>query len=309
MGKATGTLEHEHQTIEKVIAASALVLDALENNKEASREELNSIVDFLRVFGEQCHHAKEDDYLFPLLASKGVPIAGCPLGALKKDHEKGRALVGELSQGIEAYASSSGQRKEPLIEALRGLVELYPNHIWKENNLLFPLGEKLLSAEEQERLSADFEKIESALGPDVHSRFEDLASKLSREAQLGPQRAPEPTSGLLLEFDLPADIERLKREDAFRSGRNSRTIVKQPDFRIVLTVIREKMRLREHHSAGRISVQTLAGHIRMHLLDRTVDLRTGQLMVLDRNVAHDVEALEDSAFLLTIAWPGTAEVH
>ncbi len=29
----------------------------------------------------------------------------------------------------------------------------------------------------------------------------------------------------------------------------------------------------------------------------------GQLLVLDRSVPHDVDALEDSAFLLTIAWP------
>jgi len=28
------------------------------------------------------------------------------------------------------------------------------------------------------------------------------------------------------------------------------------------------------------------------------------LLALDRGIAHDVEAFEDSALLLTIAWPG-----
>jgi hypothetical protein len=35
----------------------------------------------------------------------------------------------------------------------------------------------------------------------------------------------------------------------------------------------------------------------------TIDLPVGHVLALDRNVHHDVEALVDSAFLLTIAWP------
>jgi hypothetical protein len=37
---------------------------------------------------------------------------------------------------------------------------------------------------------------------------------------------------------------------------------------------------------------------------RTFSLRLGGLLALDRGVRHDVTALEESAFLLTIAWPG-----
>jgi quercetin dioxygenase-like cupin family protein len=51
-------------------------------------------------------------------------------------------------------------------------------------------------------------------------------------------------------------------------------------------------------------VQTVRGHIRVRALGRTFDLPTGGLLALDQNVSHDLEALEDSAFLLTIAWPG-----
>jgi hypothetical protein len=42
----------------------------------------------------------------------------------------------------------------------------------------------------------------------------------------------------------------------------------------------------------------------LRLPDRTVELSTGQLLVLDRCVPHDVEAEEDSAFLLTMSWHG-----
>ncbi len=119
----------------------------------------------------------------------------------------------------------------------------------------------------------------------------------------GPQRAPDSTAGPYLEFELQAEIEKLRREPAYESGRNAKTMVKYDDFRVVLTAIKGGTRIHDHHSAGRISVQTVAGHIRMRALDRVFDLSQGRLLVLDRAVQHDVEALEDSAFLLTVAWP------
>ena len=119
----------------------------------------------------------------------------------------------------------------------------------------------------------------------------------------GPQRVSDATAGQSLEFELAAEIEKLRREPAYETGRNAKTMVKYEDFRIVLTAIRSGARIQEHHSAGRISVQTVAGHIRMHALDREFDLPQGRLLVLDRGVRHDVEAVQDSAFLLTVAWP------
>jgi quercetin dioxygenase-like cupin family protein len=56
-----------------------------------------------------------------------------------------------------------------------------------------------------------------------------------------------------------------------------------------------------------ISVQATAGHIRMHVEGKVLDLPAGHLLALERAIAHDLEALEDSAFLLTIAWPDEIE--
>lgn len=125
----------------------------------------------------------------------------------------------------------------------------------------------------------------------------------------GAARATEPTEGPFLSLDLPQQIEELRRESYWQSGRNSKTLVKYPDFRIVLTAVRKNSRIPEHHAGGRISVQTVSGHIRMHAGGKEFDLPSGHLLALDRGMQHDVEALEDSAFLLTIAWPEGAAGH
>ncbi len=116
-------------------------------------------------------------------------------------------------------------------------------------------------------------------------------------------RATEPTEGPSLSFDLAEQIRQLRQEHYWQSGRNSKTIVKYTDFRIVLTAVKAETTIHEHHSAGRISVQTVEGRIRMHAGGKEFDLPAGHLLVLDRAMPHDVVAIEDSAFLLTIAWP------
>jgi quercetin dioxygenase-like cupin family protein len=65
--------------------------------------------------------------------------------------------------------------------------------------------------------------------------------------------------------------------------------------------MKSRAKFPEHKSARRISVQVLKGHIQMHVLGSLVDLPAGNLLALDRGVLHDVEALDDSAFVLTIA--------
>ena len=88
---------------------------------------------------------------------------------------------------------------------------------------------------------------------------------------------------------------------------NARTLIKYDDFRVVLIALAAKTRMPEHKTEGRISVHVLSGHIQLRALGRTFNLRAGGLLAIDRGVPHDVEAVEDSAVLLTIAWP--AEAH
>ena len=113
-----------------------------------------------------------------------------------------------------------------------------------------------------------------------------------------------PMAERLMEFDVPAEIDRLRTETTWNTGQNARTLIKYDDFRVVLIAIQAKVRMPEHKAEGRISVQVLSGHIRLRASGRTFSLRPGGLLAIDQGVSHDVEALEESAFLLTIAWPG-----
>ncbi len=113
-----------------------------------------------------------------------------------------------------------------------------------------------------------------------------------------------PTAGPFMEFDLPAEIHRLHAETTWSTGHNARTLIKYDDFRVVLIALQAGARLPTHKTEGRISIHVLSGHVQVKAAERTFSLRPGSLLALDQGVPHDIQALEESAFLLTLAWPG-----
>src|SRR5574338_1573975 len=124
----------------------------------------------------------------------------------------------------------------------------------------------------------------------------------AKEQELAALTAP------LLTFDLTAETERLRGEEHWvKDGRISETLVKYSDFRIVLILMRAGTLMQEHKADARISIQGLSGRLMVQLPEKTVELSSGDLLVLEKGLPHDVRAVEDSAFLLSISWPNANE--
>ena len=183
MSEATAVemLEAEHRVIQKMVAGMSVLADQLEGGEPVDVSLLESIVAFLRTFADRLHHGKEESFLFPALIRRGVPSQGCPIGGLTVEHQKGRVMVGELADAIRGYAAGEPPARENLVKSLRALVAFYPNHIWKEDYLLFPLAGKVLTPEDQQELMGKFETVERELGLDVHEGFDKVAADLERK--------------------------------------------------------------------------------------------------------------------------------
>src|ERR1043165_139683 len=128
---------------------------------------------------------------------------------------------------------------------------------------------------------------------------DECAEGMYRHAEMATR-----LSAPLLTFDLAAEIEKLHGEEHWlRDGRISRTLVNHSDFRIVLMLMKAGMLMPEHKTDARISIHTLSGRLLIKLDGQPVELPAGHLLVLEKALSHDVNALEESAFLLSIAWP------
>ena len=106
----------------------------------------------------------------------------------------------------------------------------------------------------------------------------------------------------LNQVDLNQEIARLQAEaSSEESGRKSKMLVKHAEFRIVLIAMRAGSRWEDHKTNSRISLHVLHGDIRFRTSNGAFDLRPGQLLTLAPSIVHSVDALEESAFILTLS--------
>jgi quercetin dioxygenase-like cupin family protein len=119
------------------------------------------------------------------------------------------------------------------------------------------------------------------------------------------ERPAQVLTGEILRFDLLAELELLQTEPTWESSdRNAITLLKEGDLRLTLTRLKSGARMDEHRTDGVSCVQVLEGRLRVVIAGETYELGTGEVIALGRWVPHEVTALADAAFLLTIALPG-----
>jgi len=108
----------------------------------------------------------------------------------------------------------------------------------------------------------------------------------------------------LMAFATEQEIAKLKASDQWRrESRAALTLVKTPAVTIVLLALHAGAVLKEHHAEGPIAVAVLEGVIRFKASGEERVLRPGGLLALGRAIPHEVEALEVSAFVLTVNQP------
>lgn len=117
-------------------------------------------------------------------------------------------------------------------------------------------------------------------------------------------RGSRPLMEDLMVFSLPAEIDALREEDQYKNGdRNSATLAKEVDFRVLLTVLRSGATLDEQDGEARTSVTVLEGSATLSLEREESDLSEKDVAVIDAGNAWNLRATSDCAVLINLAWP------
>ncbi|MFO7599181.1 MAG: hemerythrin domain-containing protein [Candidatus Desulfacyla sp.] len=180
--QAIDELKKEHHGIELMLKILKAVSAKLEQGEQIPADHLNGIMAFLTVFVDKCHHAKEEEFLFPALEAAGVPRDGGPIGVMLDEHEQGRVLVSRLKDALADH-KSEGPSTGAGIQAIVGeYVTLLSQHIVKENTILFPMVDGKLDTHTDARLVEAFERLErERIGLGRHDEFHALLHRLRDE--------------------------------------------------------------------------------------------------------------------------------
>jgi hemerythrin-like domain-containing protein len=178
--KPTEDLIHEHNAIKVMLGIMDKIAENIRNDKEADTNDIEKIIEFLKTFADKCHHGKEENALFPALVEAGIPKEGGPIGVMLHEHTIGREYIKEISSSTEKFKAGNSDSMQLIANSLSGYTNLLQNHIQKEENVLFPMAEKVLSIQKQNEVFEQFEKIEEeVVGHGVHEQFHELLKKLN----------------------------------------------------------------------------------------------------------------------------------
>ncbi|MBZ5551349.1 MAG: hemerythrin domain-containing protein [Acidobacteriia bacterium] len=152
---ATEELRHEHQSVLQLLNEMNRVLDSADLSVTVSWKPF--FEDALKYFKKDVatHFKKEEDALFPAL-ERYIGREGGPIAVMLNEHQQHNALLVKLNEAVAAGD----------LPGLRSVWEnfnpLLTMHIVKEDSVLFPMAEHMLTEEEWSRVGRRMEELNKA---------------------------------------------------------------------------------------------------------------------------------------------------
>jgi len=173
----------EHEMIER---AMAVLRSNLEKIDEAIKTplQMQRAIDFLLEFGDKIHNTKEEKFLFPLMGQKGMPVEGGPIGVMLMEHDAERNLLqrmmGELPNLVDATPVARQKFAADGFEYLTIRAE----HIWKENDVLYAMGRKVFSDEDNTSLLGAFKTLDQqTYGDAAREHYAQMLAEVEKDSE------------------------------------------------------------------------------------------------------------------------------
>jgi hemerythrin-like domain-containing protein len=156
----------EHRLIERMISLIKEELERIHANVLVDPEFafvdpvfIDTAVEFLRTYADRCHHGKEEDILFAELEKKEIsPAHRQVMDELIDEHKRSREATSKLIKAKESHLRQEPEALEHILMHMRTLMDLYPEHIEKEdNNFFIPCMEYFTDGEKDEMLARMYE--------------------------------------------------------------------------------------------------------------------------------------------------------
>jgi hemerythrin-like domain-containing protein len=174
-----GPLMIEHRLIERMISAMSKEMGRIKKNGVVNPKFIDTAVDFIRIYADQCHHGKEEKILFRDLKKKELkPDDAQIMQELIEEHVLGRKLTGSLVEAKNKYETGDKAVFETIIDIMHQLVEFYPKHIEKEDKIFFKSAMKYFSKTEKDAMLEEEYQFDRTF---IHVVYKNIVSRTEQE--------------------------------------------------------------------------------------------------------------------------------
>ena len=138
-------------------------------------------VDFIRNYADRFHHAKEEDVLFSALVRNGMPRENSPVAAMLMEHDQGRAYVVGMEAAVQKTLDGLPGHESAIAENALAYAALLREHIGKEDDILYPLAERVIPEAMRGEIIAEYRRAEERTGSDLSEQYRKLVEKYEQE--------------------------------------------------------------------------------------------------------------------------------
>lgn len=177
--KPTKELIAEHTVVLVALRLLEEVVAALAAKNELAPKHLDQLLDFFKGFVDRYHHRKEEDFLFPELERRGTKCEREPIGVMLAERNAGRRHVRAMLEGLDELHQGEGDALTAIREHAHTYRDTLRSHIHKENNILFPIADRLVPDDVAVTIADEFEEIESdRMGKAKHEAYHTMLRRL-----------------------------------------------------------------------------------------------------------------------------------
>jgi len=192
--EALRVISEDHRNLWRIAATIDIVADEMESGSKVDPAFFTSIFDYIEHFMDACHHAKEDDYLFPALRARSEAAAAI-LDRLQAEHRNGPEILKSLRQQLADTAAGKLGNAE-FASALRTYTQSLKSHIRTEEKDAMPLAREVLTPEDWAAIDRAFlDSDDPMFGEKANAEFRELFHRIASLAPesigLGAQSAGE----------------------------------------------------------------------------------------------------------------------
>ena len=138
-------------------------------------------VDFIRNYADRFHHAKEEDVLFEALIRNGMPRANSPVTAMLMEHDQGRAYVRGMEAAVLEAREGLAGRENIIAENALAYATLLREHISKEDDILYPLAERVIPEAMRDEIVNGYQRAEAQAEAGFSERYLKLVEAYEQE--------------------------------------------------------------------------------------------------------------------------------
>jgi len=169
----------EHRRIERGLDALQVWAQLVASGDTSAQDDAGRFVDFIGRYADAHHHGKEEKLLFEALAEAGLPWEAGPLAVMMLEHDEGRALMAVIRDAMATHTPWPADLAHQAAQAGQSFAALLRNHIFKEDNVLYPMALEALDDEVWAELDAACNEHEDDNGAE-RARLEHLGEELAR---------------------------------------------------------------------------------------------------------------------------------